>query len=338
MLPSKSIVIVINLLTTVCGQYQELLLINQLNNFLSFDYNLFWLDSSVDIDRFIHKSTFRGYVPQTLYTFRNAKDESSVLETMNPIKSKNTFMIIAPQSSTFEKNLILLSRVKELQHFNANIKIGMFFSHIVSNDDLLKLFKWCWKYRIINIFAAFHSKQKLIDGRFLENSLKIFTFNPYETFVLIDLTGSDSVANIFRNKFLNLRQHPFRIALYDDPHSFIYSKDNPNFGGPDGKLWQVIFRILNASFSVVEFINVSDGHEIQQMVMNRTIDFAPQVFAINHTKPVNLYPVIDTGVIVVPDALPYPEFTGYMRAIMSGNLFGYVVVAILGLVFILSGL
>lgn len=240
-------------------------------------------------------------------------------------------MVIGLTSTKLERNLIFMTKIKDFQRVNNNLKIGLFLSHALpSIDYLLQFFQWCWQNSILDIFIAY----PLLEGTEESNSghfLNIYTFNPFGIYELINLTDSDSVDNYFPRICHNLRQHPIRIAAHDDINTFIYSKHGVkgDFGGPDGKLFQTIFRFINASYTMVKFLDITDGQDIQQMALNGTIDLGPQPSRISNVKPIYLYPIyIDTVAIVVPSALPYSEFTEYLQTFASDNTFYISLVSI----------
>lgn len=294
-------------------------LINKLNNFYCFDHNLMLMESTSIADQFINTPVsaieLNSYVPQTLYVINDISGEIKI----NPIRrSKNTFMIIGLKSTNLEKNIIFMTKIKDFQRVNVNLKIGLFFSQsLPTSDYLLQLFEWCWQNSIVHIFIGYPETT----GR-TDYFLNVYTFNPYGTLELINLTDDDSLDNYFPRICYNLRQHPIRIAVHDDINTFIYSKGNPNFGGPDGKLFQTILRLINASYTMVKFFEITDGMDIQQMALNGTIDLGPQPFRVSNVKPIYLYPIyIDTVAIVVPSALPYAEFIAYLQTFSNDNIF-----------------
>ena len=132
--------IIIICMLIICCAYQELELIKKLNNFFKFDHNIFLLDSSADVECFINREN----TPKSIYVLKDNNND----EKLKEISSKNTFMIVVLGSSKFEINFKLLT---QLQRFQSNTKIGVFFSHFVSMEDLRKLFQWCKNHMIINI-------------------------------------------------------------------------------------------------------------------------------------------------------------------------------------------
>lgn len=67
---------------------------------------------------------------------------------------------------------------------------------------------------------------------------------------MIDITGSETF-DLFFPRIPNFQQHPIRMAIYNESGiwTFTYDKNNQDIGGPDGKLWKLVFQVLNASFT-----------------------------------------------------------------------------------------
>lgn len=285
-------------------------LIKKLNRFYRFDHNLILMESSSNIDEISSSIPTPSLVPQTLYVVSDISGEIQI----RPIRrSKNTFMVIWLTSTDLQRNLNFLTKIKNYRRVNMNVKLGLFFRQTFPTSEvLMELFQWFWLMSIINIIVVYPAE---VQQNVLPNHTPfVYTFNPFGMFDLIDLTGSESMDNYFPKICHNLRQHKLRIALYNDINTLIYSEGNPNFGGPDGKLWQTIFQVTNSSFTVVEFMPVNDGYHIRDLVANGTIDLGLQPFTTHVGEPSYLYPIyMDTVAIIVPSALPYSEFTTYLQ-------------------------
>lgn len=302
------------LLPVICAEYQELKLIRQLNNFYNFDHNVFLLDKSVDANRFINKE-LRDVTPQTLYIFENIGDNITGLETLKALESKITLLIIVSGDNRFENITNLLNQVKKIQQLQINMKIGIFFPQIDSSvDELWKVFDWSWQNKIINIFAATYSYSE-----FTECFLNVFTYNPFGTFTVFNITGSVAYENFFISQTTNFKQH---TVLLGAPFNYYNNK----------KLWLTVFRVMNASYKVVQnnYTTISEFFE-------NGIDFVPRIFFNERPKDLNMYPIdMIPMVIMVPESLPYSEFTAYMQTITSDKFFGYSLITIALTMFILS--
>lgn len=320
---SRTIFLTILYLPITCATFNELKLIMELNNFFNFDHNIFLLHSSVDINRFINGTRSSEYTtPQSLYVFESADEDNDYGIKMNEITSKNTFIIVVPASASFEINLNLLIRLKEIQVLQVNMKIGIFFLHIVSREDLQKLFEWSWKQRIVNIFAVTHSHPKVVQGLNRDFSLNIFTFNPFETFDVIDVTESESYDNFFLSQDSNFRNFSFRL-------NFTFFEDL------DENVMLGLFSVLNASF-VVQNGDVNESISETQINVNE-IFIVPRPSVASDGDRHNLYPMErESMVIIVPQALPYSQFGAYLQAIATHSLLCYSFTSIAVIIMFLS--
>lgn len=57
---------IINLVLAIRPDFQELVLLNKLNNYFHFDHNLFLLESSIHTNRFIDRKQL-NYIPKSVY-------------------------------------------------------------------------------------------------------------------------------------------------------------------------------------------------------------------------------------------------------------------------------
>lgn len=316
----ETILIFLNLMATVytqAPQYQELIQINQLNDFFGFDHNIFLLDVSTDHSRYIATSTNCGvkycnYTPQSVYIFNSSPNKNiTKMETFDEITSKNTFLIVVAGSSEFESNLNLLDQVKKIRDLNVDMKIGVFYAQSLASTDIIeKLFQWSWNNRILNIFAAFY-----LDGEDeMERLLNVFKFNPYGTFNLINVTQSQSFQNYFPDKILNFHKHPIRFASVKNLPMYKY----------DVILWELVRDKLNASASM---IGVDQSWVVSQ-VIHDVYDIMP--YNTPMKNKIKLYPVgMETMVLMVPYSLPYTDFVTYLKSATPRHLFGYSFVIVL---------
>lgn len=300
----KAITTIVHFLSIIINrQHQEVKLISDLNSFFNFDHTAFLLHSSAEIDRFVAN----GPTPQTLYVFDSAGDGNVTgLETLTEIGSKNTFMVVVPESAHFEGYAKLLNQVEKLQatkeRLHINIKIGVFFKQFVGEKDLQKLFEWFWGRGITNVFAATYPIE--------EDSLTIFTFNPFGTFQVINVAASESYDDFFLNQNCNFQQHTLRLG---EPYNRL----------SDEKLWLVIFSLVNATFVTVGSDEASDIKPILYYISSRKREF--------------MYPIKqESEVVVVPQSLPYSEFSAYLQSITSGELFVYSLITIAAVTVYLS--
>lgn len=306
------------------GHHQELTFISELNNFFNLDHNIFVVHASKDTNRFISapRQTMQFTTPQSLYVFEDTDgDNITGLEPLTEIKSKSTFLIVVPGVSNFDGIINLLSRMKEIQRLQIQVKIGIFFSDITSSENLQKLFEWSWKQQIINIFVCY-SHAKITQGSPCpERLLNCFTYNPFGTFDVVNVTGSKRFGNFFVSQISNFQQHPLRFG-----HSFPYTSDE--------NLWSAVLRVMNASFVIDENKN---NYTLVSDLFDNGIDILPLVHNQNDGFKFNSYPVYLTkDIIVVPKALPYAEFTAYLQSITSETFFSYALAIIAVVILLLS--
>lgn len=325
---------IINLLSTFNRQYQEVVLINQLNNAFIFDHNIFLLHSSAELNRFVDVTETLDSTPKSLFIFESIDDNIQEFEIPIKVQGKNKLLIVTPKSSNFKSNFNLLKFIKKIQIVNVDLKIGVFFPSGALSNDVQDLFGWCWDQRIINIFVAFYSNDIVPQGSNVEPLLNIFNFNPFGKFQVVNVTEEVSVNNIFNGKKLNFQQYPFRLAVIDDESIVQYSSTVPFIGGPDEKMWNEVFNVLNASYSIFWVRNILEPIEI---LNNGTVDIHADLSELMEHRTVTLYPmIIEILSIVVPKATPYPAFAAYVQTMFSDGFFGYFLITILIVVMVLT--
>lgn len=296
-------------------EYQEVILLQRLNTFFHMDHNIFLVDSVAERDHIITTSHQSDVItPRSVYRYKIVGDKITGVESLTKISSKNTFLIVV----AIEANTELLNEIKRIQLLQINVKVGVFFVKDVSTENLLQLFKWFWESQIINIFVGFHTDDNNVNGSSTSSSsssysLNVYTFNPFGTFSLINVTGSTSFENYFLRQNSNLQRYPFRLG-------YLFS-DISN----DERVWHAIFNVMNATFTVIH------GPEFNWNSIPRTelfklvaVDVIRTTFNMNDLKQLNMYPVhADDQVILVPEALPYSQFSSYLRTVTSDPFFGY---------------
>lgn len=198
------------------------------------------------------------------------------------------------------------------------MKIGMFFSHFVSSEDLEMLFQWCKKRLIVNIFAATCSQPEVNQTASAQRVLNIFTFNPFGSFHVINVTDSQSYTSFFPSLDSNFQQHQLRLAF---PFNSRRNKE----------MWLAVFQLMNASYVFDEnnYTKRSDYLENELII--------PKVSAQEKLAELVVYPmVMIADLIIVPDAPPYSDFTAYLRSAMSDKFCILFLITILGAVLLLS--
>lgn len=287
---------VLSLLSSVIyDEYPEKLLINQLTDHFNFDHHFFLLDSAVDVNRFINTNVS---TPQTLYVYE-AADNVIGFDNLGRINSTNGIMIVAAENAKFEQ---LLDRNATIKLLQKQKKIGIFLTHHSSTEDLRVLFTWCLNNRITNTFATIYSN----------DVLNIFTFNPFGTVEILNITGSRTFDEYFKSINANFHQYKLRLGGA--------MKDNYN-----GNFLLTAFRLMNASYVEIltEYVDPLDALENGTDILN-------QWYFPTELEHLKVYPLhIQRFLILVPEALPFTEFAAYLKNVVTGYLIVYCLTSIL---------
>ncbi len=320
------VMFVLCLSRTVYGESPERTLISELNNFFNFDHNIFLLESSFDKKHFICSSGEDGLIPQTVYVFKNVKDIGNTTEivTLKRIWSKNTFVAVALDDSSFERNIEFFMQFKTIQRLQFNMKIGIFFSQIASVNDLRNLFEWCRDNLIFHVFAASYRNHEATEGPIASNSLNIFTFHSFGTFDVIDVSQNNNLDSYFPSLQSNFQQHPIRVGR---PRTSTFF-DKIEF-------WSIVLGLMNASLVAVD-MDVSYNTNFNELVTNE-IDVLLRLFPQVSDEDISTYPMfITTWSIIVPHALPYEDFSTYLGIFASGRFFALSIITIVTVIFVLN--
>lgn len=294
------------LLPIICNGYQEMEIISRLTTYFLIDHHILLLNTTADTDRFINRVT-----PQTVYFLRDNGDVTR-LQNVKRINSKNAFMIVVAQSSNVDGNL--LQGIKKIQRHQINMKIGLFFTHYSSMTHLHKLFQWCKTHLVTNIFAATYSQPESSQGSCSNATINVFTFNPFGTFEVIDVTSSTS----FYGGKSNFHQHKLRL-------------NRPIQNDSNGMFWLTVFRLTNASF-----VEAESGYSEAAEAIENGVDIVNYLWGVEEFKHFNVYPLLMLPMgILVPESLPYSEFSSYLRNAVSNDVFSYSFVSIAAVVLVL---
>lgn len=293
-------------------QDQELTLIDELNVRFSFDHNIFLLPTSTNVKCF-SETTGGSVTPQSVYVI-DASNNITELESLNRIMSKNTLVIVVAVTAKLSGNLNLLLRLKQLQYVNVNMKIGMFYPNVftVTNEDLNDLFRWSWKQRIIHFFAVIHPSQS-------EQSINIFTFNPFGTFRVINATD-EWYENVFLHRNANFRHYPIVLM------------------GPKADVaemfWHDVFGVMNASY--VRSMKWLLDDEVDKINGNGLV-VTSFGFSLEEGEIAGFtYPFATIHLVVIaPEALPYDGFGAYLRAFTTGKILFFLIITIAAIIIFL---
>lgn len=283
------IVILISVLALVRNEYQEMKLIDGLNNAFHFDHNIFVVDTATDMLPFINGTEL---MPRSMFVLQENANNSNVFEKWK-ITSKSTFIIVVPGNCKFIQSLDFLKLIKDSHRRRITKKIGIFFPECATIDDVRLLLEWCKKKWIVHIFVAIETA----------SHFSIFTFNPFgpvNDINLVNLTSS-GYASFFANTKSDYRQLTVEPRLTNYGHEILWPTD----------------------FFVTEFYMKNRRDYSESDVYEDGILALPMIsYGCEDDK--NVYPLIRMPqVIVVPQSLPYAGFTAYLQTLTSDQLFGY---------------
>lgn len=299
--------IIAELVSAICGEYQgEMKLISQLTEYFKFDHHIFVFNpSSVDVDHFINAS---DSVPRSLFTLEGVAISRDKNSTDFEIGSKNAFMIVIPVIAQFDGNFSNLRGLRQIQRLQPKMKIGMFLSKVTPIEDLHKLFEWCKRESIVNIFVATSNHHG--------TALNVFAFHPFGTLEVKNVTKYRN-ESIIPSLDYNFHEHHLR-----SPPEY----DND----VDVKVWNVVLSRMNASsFEIVPSDDLSTGY-------SEDFDVLRKSFVQSQPTDANVYALTRLSyVLLVPEALPYSGFTAYLIAISSDTFFGYFFILLVGIILLL---
>lgn len=304
------VVIIVSLSTIVCGKNPESELISELSNFFDFDHNIFLLQSSVDINRFIGAAEL---TPRTIFVIEDLNGNNNTeMETVKEIRSKNTFVIAALYGTSFDENLELFKQLKTLQQLKLNIKIGIFFQQFVSADDIRKLFEWCKEELIYLVFAATYVKlEGGAKGPMASTDwLNIFTFQPFGTLNVMNVTASESFESYFPGLQSNFQKHRLRASN--------------NIATGQLSLWHTLLTMMNGSYTNTK----SPPWDILMF----TTEYTTQDKSDSYVYPLSFR----TFSVVVPHAVPYDGFSAYIALVMTDKFLAISLATIVTLMLVLA--
>ncbi|KAJ6646931.1 hypothetical protein Bhyg_02145 [Pseudolycoriella hygida] len=192
------------------------------------------------------------------------------------------------------------------------MKIGFFFTRkSVSSGNLENLFRWSWKQRIIKICAVVKTQSTGVHEMNSENSLNIFTFNPFGTFRVINVTGSGSFQDLFLRENANFQNFSFIVDVE-------YGKDRDEHSN----LLLSILSVFNASYQCTVLVapeNINDNGIYFNLFPTRTL-----AESLNMVNPFGLLELT----VVVPEALPYSGLVAYVNAVAKNDILWYFFITI----------
>ncbi len=302
-------------------QYHEVNLINRLNAFFGFDYNIFFVDTSTNFNRYIpiNDNNVMNFTPQTIFTFdQDIIYNNETQLALQSVTRKNTFLIlVVGDGVNIENHTQLTAEIKAIRRFDNNLKVAIFFArNITSMDSIEQLFRWSWNNGIVNIFCAFY-----YNAEDTASSLNVLRFDPFPTLKLINVTETESLQNYFPRKVPNYHKQPLRFLRVLEW----------NLQNLEIEFWTTVVGAFNATKTMDTFnISVALTHAHPQ---------TDYVFIQEALHGVNnrIYPHrMKTVVLLVPHALPYSNFSAYLQNsafnILLAYTFGVIVAASLPLI------
>lgn len=213
--------------------------------------------------------------------------------------SKNAFVIMTLHNRTeLMSVLTLINRLKDFVR-RTNTKIGIFFQGYFDPYELLRLFWWCWHEGILDIFAATYPRDGI--------TLNIFTYNPFATFRVVNVSASKSFNDFFIKQTVNFQQHP--IQMHESREILIRQFNQ--------KFWKVSGELMNATYVETSSEAESDiSGELHSLSARNENDF-------NFMYPMGM----ESEVITVPKSLPHSDFSAYLQTTLSDELFRYSTVS-----------
>lgn len=291
-------------------------LIAELNTFFNFDHNIFLFDSTDHMNRFINAEGTIMQPPQSLYVLTSAFDNINPVESLKEAVGKNAFMIVVPLDYNLDQIFYSFHRLAQLQRLNIDLKIGFFFNRFIEVEDLRELFQNCKKHLLANVFAtayAYPTGISTLHG----STLNIFTFNPFGNLDVINVTASKTYDNLFSSIKSNFQQHELRIGR---PYGLLM----------DELLWPNVFGLMNATFTLVK-VNSSLG------LFPNSTDITLTEYSRDDSGVRYVYPgTMEHQLIIVPEALPYPEFSAYLRTFISEKILSYSLIVIAVVILLLT--
>lgn len=318
-----SVVIIITFLPNFLCTSPELRIVNKLNDAFKFDHIILLLESSSNVVTSFARTTSHqnDLLPQTIYAmnFTNINTQLQI-----EISSKNTFVVVGLKDSTdIEKKVLLLDSLMKMQRQQINIKIGIFFKHLSSTNDLTRLFAWCKEHVIVHVLVATYAKIGATNELLRSDELTLFALNFFGAESIVSLTHDDDPSDFFPNLKANFQQHQLRVGVLPANVAYVY-------------IWLDIFRLMNASF-IIELVDENSTNYDE--LLERGIDIIPAIFTQEFMHNFHLYPAVTHCYgIIVPFALPYPDFFAYLKIVTSDCLFlvSFIAIAIAVVILIVS--
>ncbi|CAD7077914.1 unnamed protein product [Hermetia illucens] len=168
------------------------------------------------------------------------------------------------------------------------------------------LFRQCFENGFLNVLLLYNIDSK--DNQ----SLRIYTFLPFPTFKIIELSKIGSAEDLFPDKLKNVYGYPIRTIFRQDyPRSYFYKTGNgiEKKGGYLSKMLHTFAERCNGSLQEVDTVHLFDKGEMSRMILTRDIDVAPNLMSPLDVKTAATYPLSKMNVLLVtPNLRKVPRF------------------------------
>jgi len=262
---------------------QEATIIGELNSCFRFDHNIILSDSSINVNEFVRNES----QAKSLLVFDNVDESTARLNTlMLDIESKCIFLIVVLKNSRLERNLHMLTVIKNTPTVGTIIKIGIFFQTHTSMYDIRRHLQWFKGHFIATVFAA----TRLLTSR----SLNLFTFHSFGNSDVMNVTRRETCEQILPSLDTNYHQHKFRVMFAN-----LFCK----------QFWTTVLTYMNATYET----HYAYYRRIEEYLSNG-VDILPGVISLYRKQSRFLvYPIsLAQQHVIVPESEPYSGFNAYL--------------------------
>lgn len=251
-------------------------------------------------------------IPKTIVVVEGVGDYVSGLESPRPMGT-NIFMIVVIDSPKFDESIPILYQLRRLQlvkYVQNDMKIGVFFPKFNSMVDVQKFYRWCKRtypeYPILDVFVVTFFEENQPPN--LERAFNIYSYTPFGEFQVFNVTGT-SYDIFFPSVEPNFHQEQLVLGR---PFS-IY---------PDQRLWEIVFDMMNATYTGSDNYNYQVANFITSHVygqMHQSLDLVG----------LRMYPLLLVKRnLMVPESLPFSGFAAYIQNATSKDVFTYTFLTI----------
>ncbi|CAD7077915.1 unnamed protein product [Hermetia illucens] len=215
--------------------------------------------------------------------------------------------------------VVLLSNISNqaLDHVFASVKFlessRVVFVLLNSVEDVEIsseiLFRQCFANGFLNVL--------LLHNIYSNHTFQIYTFLPFRTLEITELTNVENAEDLFPDKLKNVYGYPIRTIFRDDyPRSYFYKAENgtERKGGYLSKMLLAFAEKYNASLQIVDTVNFFDKNKLISMIKTGEIDVAPNLILPTEVKTANSYPLSKINdLLVAPQLKKVPRFAYLLK-------------------------